>query len=93
MKLKVITHQEVETEHELPVFLHYQDELDYPTYIKIEESNGKIMTTTIKIEHGKLGISRDYDAVIRIFNKNDLTKEEHFNDAYQEALGEFNNNK
>lgn len=93
MKLKVITHQEVETEHELPVFLYYQDELDYPTFIKIEESNGKIMTTTVKVEHNKCTISRNYDAVIHSFNKNDLTKEEYFNDAYQEALDEFNNNK
>ena len=89
MKLKVITHQEVETEHELPVFLYYQDELDYPTFIKIEENNGKTMTTTVKVEHCKLTIERDYDAVIHSFNEKDLTKEEYFNDAYRDALNEF----
>ncbi len=89
MKLKVITHQEVETEHELPIFLYYQDELDYPTYIKIEEYKGKTMTTTVKVEHNKCTISRDYDAAIYSFNEEALTKEEYFNEALKDALADF----
>ena len=89
MKLKVIVSAEVETTYELPVFLYYQDELDLPTFVKIEENNGKMIMTTVSVEHGKLTVSREYDAVIHSFNNKDLTKEEYFNDALEDALNDL----
>lgn len=85
MKLKIIKreHKEVETDLELPVYLHFQDELCNDELVKITEKE-KI---TIKHEFYSFKIEVEYKFHVEELNfERFLTTESHFNEVYEEAL-------
>jgi hypothetical protein len=91
MKLKVIRrhHDEIETDIDLPVYFHYQDEMCYDTYVKITDR----LKITIKREHFQHTIEVTTSFFVDEFeiqNKNNLTTEEDFKEFYNEFLESLN---
>ncbi len=85
MKFKYIkrTTEEVETDLELPIYLYFQDDLCYDTLIKVTDD--KKITVKYELFEIKILVETRFSFEELNFGRY-LTTEEHFNQAYNEAL-------
>ena len=80
-KVRNITEKELDLEY--PIFLHFQDELCYSTLVKLYLKYELVVTYNVfgvKIEKRQNPFYEEHQIL------NTLTTEEHFEDAFKEAV-------